>query len=252
MDVINCGRFGTVYKAHDPIRNKLVAIKKLPKTRHDMTEHANAHMLNNEKAILERVNGHPNVIAYLGDYEDAEYQYLVTEYCAHGNLNSSIAYNEREMRFYMKQLLSGLQHIHNCGVVHTDIKPANILLGSLNRVKITDFGHSQLNLTGGKCCGCFSAFGTPWYAAPEMAEKDYGSGVDVWAAGVVAFGMLFPGCHPYQENDANIKWPFKPSKECVEFIELCLDKNKNGRITANEALSLPFFKGVPYKGTVEA
>jgi serine/threonine protein kinase len=125
----------------------------------------------NEAMALDRVR-HPNIISRLGhgtaiDLTDTTFHYLVLEYLPGGDLAARCINHpftlERAL-FYLEQVSAGLQHAHESGVIHRDIKPQNLLLSADGQtVKIADFGVAKLEATEGD----ITRVGTNVYAAPE-------------------------------------------------------------------------------------
>jgi len=125
----------------------------------------------NEATALDRVR-HPNIISRLGhgtaiDLISTPFHYIVLEYLSGGDLS---ALSRREALgldralFYLQQICAGLAHAHECGVIHRDIKPQNLLLTADHQiVKIADFGVAKL----GAADGAITRVGTNIYAAPE-------------------------------------------------------------------------------------
>ena len=125
----------------------------------------------NEATALDRVR-HPNIISRLGhgtaiDLTSTAFHYIVLEYLSGGDLS---ALSRREplgldrVLFYLQQICAGLAHAHECGVIHRDIKPQNLLLTADHQtVKIADFGVAKL----GAADGAITRVGTNIYAAPE-------------------------------------------------------------------------------------
>ena len=125
----------------------------------------------NEATALDRVR-HPNIISRLGhgtaiDLTSTAFHYIVLEYLSGGDLS---ALSRREplgldrALFYLQQICAGLAHAHECGVIHRDIKPQNLLLTPDHQtVKIADFGVAKL----GAADGAITRVGTNIYAAPE-------------------------------------------------------------------------------------
>ena len=125
----------------------------------------------NEAVALDRVR-HPNIISRLGhgtaiDLAGTPFHYIVLDYMAGGELG---ARSRREpftldrALFYLEQVCSGLAHAHDCGVIHRDIKPQNLLLTADGQiVKIADFGVAKIEATE----GAITRVGTNVYAAPE-------------------------------------------------------------------------------------
>ena len=125
----------------------------------------------NEATALDRVR-HPNIISRLGhgtaiDLTSTAFHYIVIEYLSGGDLS---ALSRRETLglertlFYFQQICAGLAHAHECGVIHRDIKPQNLLLTADHQVvKIADFGVAKL----GAADGAITRVGTNIYSAPE-------------------------------------------------------------------------------------
>ncbi len=142
----------------------------------------------NEAIALDRVR-HPNIISRLGhgtarDLKGRVFHYLVLEYLSGGDLQKACRTNSlslRQVMNYVEQVCAGLRHAHNCGIIHRDIKPHNLLLtGDAETVKIADFGvarvaHSDSPIT---------RVGTNIYAPPEHSPMLAGR------TGVLAFAEL--------------------------------------------------------------
>jgi cyclin-dependent kinase 12/13 len=96
-----------------------------------------------------------------------------------------------QVKCYMHQLLSGLEHCHNNGVLHRDIKGSNLLLDNNGMLKIADFGLASL-FDPNKNQPMTSRVVTLWYRPPELllGSTDYGVGVDLWSAGCILAELL--------------------------------------------------------------
>src|SRR5213076_3426601 len=125
----------------------------------------------NEAVALDRVR-HPNIISRLGhgtalDLSDTAFHYLVLEYLGGGDMAKFCREEKLSFDrglFYLKQVCAGLAHAHECGVIHRDIKPQNLLLTADHQiVKIADFGVAKLEAAD----GVITRVGTNIYAAPE-------------------------------------------------------------------------------------
>ncbi|KAH1007883.1 serine/threonine-protein kinase Nek8 [Dendroctonus ponderosae] len=150
----------------------------------------------NEVDILRCLN-HPNIIQYLDSYTLDRKFIIVMEYAEHGTLHDCIAklgttnaYLEPQavMDFFC-QIVLGLHHIHNRGIIHRDLKCENIFITGINAnvIKIGDFGISKLL---SKNCFTNTVIGTCNYAAPEICDgKPYNTKSDIWALGCILFEM---------------------------------------------------------------
>ncbi|XWS54172.1 hypothetical protein CRYUN_Cryun10bG0066900 [Craigia yunnanensis] len=195
LDKIGQGTYSSVFKAHDVIHDKLVALKKVRFDNHD----PDSVKFMAREIILSRRLDHPNVIKLEGLITSSTSRslYLVFEYMEHDlvGLESlpGIKFSEPQIKCYMQQLLSGLDHCHRHGVLHRDIKGSNLLIDSNGILKIADFGlachfdpHDSVPMT--------SRVVTLWYRPPELllGASHYGVAIDLWSAGCI-LGELYSG-----------------------------------------------------------
>ncbi len=181
-DIIEClgrGSYAEIYVAHDNAAPEgapaTVVIKALNMFLQDTPDADLEHTLitnfQNEAVALDRVR-HPNIISRLGhgtaiDLSGTTFHYIVLEYLSGGDM-SALARQQAltidKALFYLEQVCSGLAHAHECGVIHRDIKPHNLLLtGDRQTVKIADFGVARLEANE----GAITRVGTNIYSAPE-------------------------------------------------------------------------------------
>src|ERR1044071_9275237 len=181
-DIIEClgrGSYAEIYVAHDNAAPdggpETVVIKALNVFLQDEPDAELEHTLvtnfQNEAVALDRVR-HPNIISRLGhgtaiDLTGVTFHYLVLEYLSGGDMQALARNHPLSMDkalFYLEQVCSGLAHAHECGVIHRDIKPHNLLLTADRQVvKIADFGVARLEAME----GAITRVGTNIYAAPE-------------------------------------------------------------------------------------
>lgn len=141
--VIGRGSYGVVYKAINKHTDQVVAIKEVV---YENDEELNDIMA--EISLLKNLN-HNNIVKYHGFIRKSYELYILLEYCANGSLRrlisrSSTGLSENESKTYVTQTLLGLKYLHGEGVIHRDIKAANILLSADNTVKLADFGVSTI------------------------------------------------------------------------------------------------------------
>ena len=107
--------------------------------------------------------------------------------------NLALKYFLMQVKSYMQQLLSGLQHCHERGILHRDIKASNLLIDKNGMLKIADFGLANFYQPKPKR-PLTSRVVTLWYRAPELllGSTDYGVGIDLWSAGCL-LGEMFEG-----------------------------------------------------------
>jgi serine/threonine protein kinase len=181
-DILEClgrGSYAEIYVARDIAaadgEPQMVVIKALNVLLQGMLdaelEQTLIENFQNEAVALDRVR-HPNIINRLGhgtaiDLSGTTFHYLVIEYLPGGDM--ARRYREKPYTFerslyYLEQVCSGLAHAHDCGVIHRDIKPQNLLLTADQQVvKIADFGVAKIEASE----GAITRVGTNIYAAPE-------------------------------------------------------------------------------------
>ena len=139
---------------------------------------------------------HPNIVQFLEAYDVDTATHLICEQLDGGDLSSELqsrVVSRRPLRVevalrYFVQLCLALDYLHKGGVVHRDVKPANLLLrrGPEHLLKLGDFGFAARKFEENG-----DQYGTPYYAAPEMWScVDHGDGADIWSAGVVLYELL--------------------------------------------------------------
>ncbi|KAI8075838.1 kinase-like domain-containing protein [Gilbertella persicaria] len=190
---------------------KLYAIKQFRKKQKHESEKEYMKKLTSEFCISSTFS-HPNVVQTIDLVLDDKKRYCtVMEYCPGGDLFTIIMterMSETEKVCCFKQLLQGLAYLHSMGVAHRDIKPENLLLTMDGKLKITDFGVSDVYRFPWESKGRQSRglVGSEPYIAPEAFEqKEYwGSTADVWSAGIVFYCMWVGGLawHKARKTDS--------------------------------------------------
>ncbi|XP_055834761.1 probable serine/threonine-protein kinase At1g54610 [Solanum dulcamara] len=193
IDKVGSGTYSNVYRARDRDTGKIVALKKV---RFDTSEPESIKFMAREIMILQKLD-HPNIIKLEGlATSRMQYSlYIVFEYMQ-SDLTSIISrpdmrLSEAQIKCYMQQLLSGLQHCHERGIVHRDIKGSNLLIDKNGMLKIADFGLANY-FNPEKKRPLTSRVVTLWYRAPELllGATDYGIGIDLWSAGCLMAEMF--------------------------------------------------------------
>ncbi|XP_071692936.1 probable serine/threonine-protein kinase At1g54610 [Rutidosis leptorrhynchoides] len=195
LDKIGQGTYSNVYKARDLTNDKIVALKRV---RFDNKDSESVIFMAREIVILRRLN-HPNIIKLEGliTSRTSCSLYLVFEYMEHdltGLISlPGVKFTEQQVKCYMKQLLSGLDHCHSNGVLHRDIKGSNLLIDNCGNLKIADFGLANF-FNRGRSVQLTSRVVTLWYRPPELllGATRYGVAVDMWSAGCI-LGELYAG-----------------------------------------------------------
>ncbi len=239
-DRIASGGMGDVYQARDDVLERVVAVKIL---RPDTSEEEVFARRFRSEALYTANLSHAN-IATVYDYgEDDSVAYLVMELVPGEPLSALVrregAMDPARVRSIIGQAALALGAAHEAGVVHRDVKPANILITPDGTVKLTDFGIARaVDGSGETLTG--EVLGTPHYLSPEQALGDSASGAsDLYALGVVAHEML-TGRRPFDKNTpvatalAQVNDPPPPlpphvPDELRSLIEQCLSKKPEDR-----------------------
>ncbi|KAF4371660.1 hypothetical protein F8388_008600 [Cannabis sativa] len=212
---IGHGTYSNVYKARDRRTRRIVALKKV---RFDTSEPESIKFMAREIMVLRKLN-HPNVIKLEGlATSRMQYSlYLVFDFMQ-ADLTKVISrsgqkLNEAQVKCYMQQLLSGLHHCHEVGVLHRDIKSSNLLVDRSGRLKIADFGLANFFPPKQKH-PLTSRVVTLWYRAPELllGSTDYGVGIDLWSAGCL-LAEMFIG-RPFMSGRTEVEQLHKIFKLC--------------------------------------
>ncbi|CAI5955264.1 unnamed protein product [Closterium sp. NIES-65] len=197
---IGRGQFGVIYKCvpRGALGGVAFACKTIKK-RNIETLPA-AEDIRREVEALEKVKGHPGIVELHSVFEDPQAVHLVMQLCRHGDLFDHVKMRTRlpepTAACILSQLLHALQHCHDLGVIHRDVKPENVLIyargggggdGEKVLVKLGDFGVATRFSPG---MPCMDPVGTAMYMAPELLQGRYGPAADVWSAGIVLYVML--------------------------------------------------------------
>ena len=190
-EIIGVGGMAVVYKAYDNIDDRVVAIKIL-KDEYLSNEEFKRRFKNESKAIA--VLSHPNIVRVYNVSFGDRIQYIVMEYVDGITLKEYIeqqgAVNWKEAVHFMGQILAALQHAHDKGIVHQDIKPQNILLLQDGTIKVTDFGIARFSRTDADTTSD-KAIGSVHYISPEQARGEVtDEKADIYSVGVVMYEML--------------------------------------------------------------
>lgn len=201
-EIIGVGGMAVVYKAYDNIDDRIVAIKIL-KDEYLTNEEFKRRFKNESKAIA--VLSHPNIVRVYNVSFGDRLQYIVMEYVDGITLKEYIeqqgVVNWKEAVHFMGQILAALQHAHDKGIVHQDIKPQNIMLLQDGTIKVTDFGIARFSRMDSKTTS-ENAIGSVHYISPEQARGEMTDDkADIYSVGVVMYEML-TGQLPFQSDSA--------------------------------------------------
>ncbi|KAF5179903.1 Cyclin-dependent kinase d-1 [Thalictrum thalictroides] len=201
-EVLGEGTYGVVYKAIDTKTGETVAIKKIRIGQYK--EGVNFTALREIKLLKELKD--PNIILLIDAFPHKNNLHLVFEFME-SDLEAvirdrNIVLSPADVKSYLQMTLKGLAYCHKKWVLHRDMKPNNLLIGVDGQLKLADFGLARI-------------FGSPdrrfthqvfarWYRAPELlfGTKQYGSGVDVWAAACIFAELLLR--RPFLQGSSDI------------------------------------------------
>lgn len=266
-ELIGSGTYGKVYQGLNLNNGKLIAIKSV-QIGSKKTATRELMALKYEISILRELD-HPHIVKYL--YTDADpikkRVDILLEYVPGGSLSELLKkfgpFNEKITKIYLIQMLDALSYIHSKGIVHRDLKCANVLINNDASIKISDFGASK-KLTKTKDAKgyepCKSLKGSPYWLAPEVANRvGHDTSVDIWSLGCWTIEMI-TGRPPWSDRSKKaskvisliknskekITVPKGLSEECYDFIfHSCLQRDPRKRWTAEELIHHPFLKKRP-------
>lgn len=202
QEIIGVGGMAVVYKAYDNIDDRIVAIKIL-KEEFLANEEFRRRFKNESKAIA--VLSHPNIVKVYDVSFGDKLQYIVMEYIDGITLKEYIeqqkVINWKEALHFTTQILRALQHAHDKGIVHRDVKPQNIMLLQNGNIKVADFGIARFSRNETRTM-TESAIGSVHYISPEQARGEItDEKADIYSVGVVLYEML-TGQLPFQSDNA--------------------------------------------------
>jgi hypothetical protein len=192
--VIGKGAMGVIYLAEDPVIGRQLAIKVI-----QLNPGISAQEIENLQTRFERefrsagTLSHPNIVTVHDVGKEGSTPYIAMEYVEGKTLehliNEQSVLSFEEVADLVGQICDGLDFAHQHGVVHRDVKPANILLDRHGRPKITDFGVAKLTESGMTHTG--TMVGTPWYMSPEQVVGETVTGAaDQFSVAVMTYQLL--------------------------------------------------------------
>lgn len=202
QEIIGVGGMAVVYKAYDSIDDRTVSIKVL-KDEFLANDEFKRRFKNESKAIA--VLSHPNIVKVYDVHFGDKLQYIVMEYVDGITLKEyiqkqgTITWNDAV--YFTSQILRALQHAHDRGIVHRDIKPQNIMLLQNGQIKVADFGIARFSRSETKTM-TENAIGSVHYISPEQAKGEFtDERTDIYSVGVVLYEML-AGKVPFEAENA--------------------------------------------------
>ncbi|CAD8127227.1 unnamed protein product [Paramecium sonneborni] len=194
------GAFGKVYRGSKLTTNQEVAIKKIDSSMINKDQYL-VDALNFEIQIMKQLD-HPNIVKFIDKFNTDRSIYIVTEYCADGDLRNIMKGRripESEVNQIFSQLASGFKELVKANIIHRDLKPANIM-NHRGVVKIADFGFAKIvdNFSGDLLKTCV---GSPLYMSPQILKREkYTTKSDIWSLGIIYYEMIY-GMAPWTGVD---------------------------------------------------
>ncbi|KAM0926868.1 hypothetical protein ACQ4PT_003044 [Festuca glaucescens] len=248
---IGSGSFGSVYEAISD-DGFFFAVKEVSLVDQGINAKQRIVQLEHEVSLLSRLE-HDNIVQYYGTYKEDGNFYIFLELVTQGSLAAlyqKYCLQDSQVSAYTRQILNGLNYLHQRNVLHRDINCANLLVDANGLVKLADFGLAkEMSILS----QARSSKGTVYWMAPEVAKaKPHGPPADIWSLGCTVLEML-TGKVPYPDMEwthallkigrgipPNI--PNTLSEDARDFIVRCVQSNPKDRPSAAELLDHPFVK----------
>nr|CAJ2470525.1 unnamed protein product [Leishmania braziliensis] len=206
MDVpLGQGSYGKVFRAWDEVTGCYLAAKELSL---DLSKAHNVAVREvlQEYTVLTELS-HPNIVRVVAFMVMKESARIYMEWIPSGSLQDVLrhhprgALRENVVRRYARDVVTGLTYLHSRGIIHRDVKPANMLLSSDGTVKLTDFGTSLVLNGNNRTLESNAITGTAAYMAPECVHGTYSSASDIWSFGC-SLVQLLTGNAPWYNAEA--------------------------------------------------
>uniref|UniRef100_A0A671MPR8 Serine/threonine-protein kinase PLK3 n=1 Tax=Sinocyclocheilus anshuiensis TaxID=1608454 RepID=A0A671MPR8_9TELE len=244
------GGFAKCYEFTDLSTGKMYAAKIIPHTR--VSKPHQREKIDRE-IELHRALHHKHIVHFYHHFEDKDNIYILLEYCSRRSLAHILkarkVLTEPEVRYYLRQIVSGLKYLHEQEILHRDLKLGNFFINESMELKVGDFGlAAKLEPVENRrrtICG------TPNYLSPEVLNKQgHGCESDVWALGCVMYTMLL-GRPPFETTnlketyrcirEARYSMPSSLSPQAKHLISSMLAKNPMDRPQLDDILRHDFF-----------
>uniref|UniRef100_A0A4W5Q4E6 Serine/threonine-protein kinase PLK n=1 Tax=Hucho hucho TaxID=62062 RepID=A0A4W5Q4E6_9TELE len=244
------GGFARCYEMTDLSNKKMYAVKVIPQSR--VSKPHQRDKITNEIELHKTLH-HKHVVKFSHHFEDQDNIYIFLELCSRKSLahiwKARHTLTDPEVRYYLRQIISGLKYLHNRGILHRDLKLGNFFVNENMELRLGDFGLAAKleTVEQRKKTIC----GTPNYLAPEVLNRQgHGTESDIWSLGCVMYTLMC-GNPPFETLD--LKETYKSIKEvkynlpstlspaAQKLISGILQKNPSDRLTLDQILNHQFF-----------
>jgi hypothetical protein len=197
VEQVGKGGMATVFKAFQPGLDRYVAVKVLPA--YYAHEEGFEERFTREAKAIARLDD-PNILPVYDFGQDDGLSYIVMKYVSGGTLKDRLGrpLASKEALAILKQIAGALDHAHDVGILHRDVKPGNILIDEKGWVYLSDFGLAKMVEGSVQLTGTGTGVGTPAYMSPEQGQGlSVDERTDVYSLGVILYEML-TGRVPYE------------------------------------------------------
>ncbi|KAJ2616400.1 kinase that interacts with cdc31p [Coemansia sp. RSA 1365] len=243
-ELVGRGAYGVVYRGRDTETNRTVAIKIL-----NLDNEESFSDMQREINLLSQLHS-AHIAQYYGSFIESSRMWIIMEYASGGSIHKLMQAGPVEDKYtasIMYGVLLALDYLHTSGIMHRDIKAANILVTNEGVVQLCDFGVARQVMQAS--AKSYSFVGTPYWMAPEVIQKGqvYDFKADIWSLGITAYEIA-TGVPPYADEDpkrALFLIPRKGPKQLTEeqagkemrdFVSRCLEVDVARRPSARELL----------------
>mmetsp|Transcript_60307 Transcript_60307/g.111866 ORF Transcript_60307/g.111866 Transcript_60307/m.111866 type:complete len:297 (-) Transcript_60307:52-942(-) len=247
-DEIGNGKYSVVYKGRKRHTITYVAIKS--------TEKSRRNRVMNEVNMASQLK-HDNIVRFHQWHETRNHLWIISEYCAGGDLLRILKQDGRlpegQVRNFGREIIAGLNHVHSHGIVHCDLKPANLQCDEAGTIKLAGFGQARWATDVDRPVDAGPVQqGTPQYMAPELFQDcaAYSAASDLWALGCVLHEMLAgrspfhgPSMQELQQAVVEDRAPPMPNApaELQALVDGLLEKDPRNRMPWHRLISHSFW-----------
>ncbi|KAJ2685154.1 kinase that interacts with cdc31p [Coemansia spiralis] len=243
-ELVGRGAYGVVYRGRDMTTGRVVAIKIL-----NLDNEDDFSDMQREINLLSQLRS-PHIAQYYGSFVESSRMWIIMEYASGGSIHKLMQAGPVEEKYtssIMYGVLLALEYLHSSGIMHRDIKAANILVTDEGVVQLCDFGVARQVMQAS--AKSYSFVGTPYWMAPEVIQKGqvYDFKADIWSLGITAYEIA-TGVPPYAEEDPKRALfliprkgpkqltPEQAGKDMRDFVDKCLDVDFTRRPSAHDLL----------------